>query len=66
MEKRKYTKLNAEFQRIERRDKKACDNTYVESEKMIQMNLFTEQKLTDMKKELIFTKGDRDVGEGIN
>ena len=30
------------------------------------MNLFTEQKLTDMKKELIFTERERDVGEGIN
>ena len=37
---------------------------YVESKKMIQMNLFTKQRLTDIENKLMVTKGERRGGVG--
>ena len=44
---------------------KIIDQLYVESKKMIQMNLFTKQKKTDFVNKFTVTKGER-LGVEIN
>lgn len=40
----------------------SCDNLDVESKTIIQMKLFTKQKLTDIEHKLMVTKGERGQG----